>query len=170
MLSQSLNASLYWAGLFLSIVDSTNMTSKWTFQAEPGYFQDLAAVENQAPGTKITTQPQLALLPRKYPTDSADAEDQRNWVRFAAHVVSLNEDAPDNVAYKVLYLTRHGLGYHNKKHIEVGTAEWDVSPKPAHSSCSTDLRSDTGLCWTETRARPGSTPFSLMPASSKRAT
>lgn len=105
------------------------MTSHWTFQAEPGFFTDLAAVQDEHPAGKITTQPQLALLHREYPTDEPGAPDKRDWVRFAAYVTSLNQASPENLAYKVLYLTRHGFGYHNKKHAEVGTVEWDVCMK-----------------------------------------
>ncbi|KAK5997481.1 putative phosphoglycerate mutase [Cladobotryum mycophilum] len=101
--------------------------NRWTFHAEPGFFVDLAEVFRQS-RTKVTTQPSLALLSRPYPTDDhdQDAAHQKDWVRFAAHVKALNRDAPDNVCYKVLYLTRHGLGFHNKKHAEVGPIAWET--------------------------------------------
>ena len=100
---------------------------RWNFQAEPGYFADLAALAAQCPDEKLTTPPQLALLPREYPTDGQSADAVTDWQRFAAHVRALNRAAPARVSYKVLYLTRHGYGYHNKKHAEVGHEAWEVS-------------------------------------------
>lgn len=102
------------------------MTAHWKFTVEPGFFTDLAALQDEQPEAKFTTQPQLGLISRDYPTDSPDASDNRGWRRFATYVSTLNREAPENVTYKVLYLTRHGFGYHNKKHAEVGTVEWDV--------------------------------------------
>jgi hypothetical protein len=101
-------------------------TTCWTFQAVPGYFESHAEIAAQCPNGKFTTQPSLALLPREYPTDTEDSHDDGAWIRFASHVRALNRDAPANVSYKVLYLTRHGFGYHNQKQAEVGTEAWDV--------------------------------------------
>lgn len=103
---------------------------KWNFQDQPEFFTDLAALESHYPNNKVTTQPGLGLLPgQKYSTDKADKDalDEKDWTRFAAYVRWLNRTSPEKVAYKVLYLTRHGYGYHNQKHAEVGTLEWDVS-------------------------------------------
>ncbi|KPM39636.1 hypothetical protein AK830_g6936 [Neonectria ditissima] len=102
------------------------MTSRWTFTTEPEVFYELADLGPLYPGNKVVTQPHLALIPGKeYPSDDPSSPDQRDWVRFAAYVKWLNENSAENVVYKVLYLTRHGFGYHNKKHAEVGTVEWD---------------------------------------------
>lgn len=104
------------------------MASKWRFQAEPDVFVELADLEDQYPLQKVTTQPSLGLIPGKeYPTDNPESSDQRDWVRFEAYVRSLNRNSPDNVSYKVLYLTRHGFGFHNKCHQDVGTEAWNVS-------------------------------------------
>lgn len=104
------------------------MAPRWSFQVEPDVFVELADLEDQYPGQKVTTQPGLALIPGKqYPSDDPEALDQRDWVRFANYVRHLNRNSPDNVSYKVLYLTRHGFGYHNKCHHDVGTEAWNVS-------------------------------------------
>ena len=34
------------------------------------------------------------------------------WKKFERAIQKLNEDAPKNTGYKVLYLARHGEGYH----------------------------------------------------------
>lgn len=104
------------------------VTKQWAFEAVPGIFQDHAALAHTCPDGKITTQPGLALVSREYPTDLPDAAGKKDWTRFAEYVRALNQEASPNVCYKVLYLTRHGYGYHNKKHAEVGD-EWDVSTR-----------------------------------------
>lgn len=104
------------------------MTYSWSFAAQPGIFADLTEIAHQYPHDKVPTQPSLGLIPcQRYPSDNPDAPDQKDWVRLAAYVRWLNEKSSENVEYKVLYLTRHGLGVHNKKHAEVGTEEWNVS-------------------------------------------
>lgn len=96
----------------------------WTFSLVPGFFTDLDEVARRAPDGIVTTQPSFGLRP---PPDGVTADPQLlPWPRFLAHVKALNRDAPAHVAYKVLLLTRHGFGLHNKKIAEVGTAEWDV--------------------------------------------
>lgn len=103
------------------------MATKWEFQAQPGFFGDLVELARQSPNKKLATQPGLALLSRENPSDGHIGSGEKDWERFAAHVKALNRDSPDNVSYKVLFLTRHGFGFHNKKHEEVGRIAWDVS-------------------------------------------
>ncbi|KAG6039995.1 hypothetical protein E4U41_001717 [Claviceps citrina] len=105
---------------------SDTVRQRWKFQAIPGFFASHAEIAQQCPLGKFVTQPNLALLPREYPTDTErPSSDVRDWARFAHHVRCLNRDAPPHVVYKVLYLTRHGYGYHNQKHAEVGTKAWE---------------------------------------------
>ena len=103
------------------------MAPEWRFEAVSGVFRDLSQEQHGYEGGKVTTQPSHALVHRSYPSDSHDLSlDQRDWPRFSAYVASLNHDAPRGVSYKVLYLTRHGMGFHNQKHAEVGTEAWEV--------------------------------------------
>ncbi|KAF5017602.1 hypothetical protein F66182_10447 [Fusarium sp. NRRL 66182] len=103
------------------------MVAKWVFQAQPDIFVELVDIAHQYPGEKVTTQPNLGLIPgQKYPSDDPNAPDQRDWARLAAYVRWLNKNSPDNVSYKVLYLTRHGLGVHNKMHAQVGSEAWNT--------------------------------------------
>ncbi|KAJ4175023.1 hypothetical protein NW754_005443 [Fusarium falciforme] len=98
----------------------------WTFKAEPGIFVEIADIAHQYPQGKVTTQPSLGLIPgQKYPSDDPNASDQRDWARLTAYVRWLNETCPENVCYKLLYLTRHGTGVHNKVHAEVGSEAWN---------------------------------------------
>ena len=100
--------------------------NKWTFQVVPGVFLDFSTIQHSYPGDRVPTQPDFGLLPRAYPSDHHRDDKRKPWERLAAYVRSLNEDSPDGTAYKVLFLTRHGFGVHNKKHDEVGTEAWDV--------------------------------------------
>lgn len=47
------------------------------------------------------------------------------WQKFAAHLHSLNEAAPSSVSYKLLFLGRHGEGYHNVIEADVGSPAWN---------------------------------------------
>lgn len=114
-----------------STVNNSSNNHTWAFQAVPNIFHDFTEDPTYDPQTtKVTTQPLLGLLPRAYPSDHHDDDgddtEKKSWTRFAAYVNRLNEDAPSNVRYKVLYLTRHGVGFHNLKHLEVGRKAWDV--------------------------------------------
>lgn len=102
--------------------------TKWTFQAQPDVFIDIADIQDDYPEGKVSTQPNLGLIPgQAYPSDDLELPDQRDWVRLERYVKWLNGRAAEGVRYKVLYLTRHGLGYHNKLHKEVGHEAWEVS-------------------------------------------
>lgn len=100
---------------------------KWKFTLEPGYFTDHHSKWSSSDdGTKITTEPGLAILPRSYPSDtSSSSSDARQWPRLTSHVAHLNASSPSNVRYKIMYLTRHGIGFHNQKHAEVGEEAWE---------------------------------------------
>ncbi|KAH9232169.1 hypothetical protein K456DRAFT_38320 [Colletotrichum gloeosporioides 23] len=104
-----------------------NPICRHKFTILPEYFIDYHKIAEDSPGGKATTQAGLGLLDKVF-GDSAQSQEGGNskpWDRFAAHVNRLNDESPDGVDYKVLYLTRHGLGYHNVQAAKVGTAEWN---------------------------------------------
>lgn len=103
------------------------MPKHYKFTAVPDVFTSFAAACAADPSLKITTQPDLALIPRAYESDGPGDEGASQWARFAKYVRWLNERAEEGVCYKVLYLTRHGKGWHNVVHERVGNEEWDVS-------------------------------------------
>jgi len=49
------------------------------------------------------------------------------WQQFAEVVNSLNANADLNTVYKVLFMGRHGEGYHNAAESYYGTPAWNVS-------------------------------------------
>ncbi|KAK1460205.1 phosphoglycerate mutase [Colletotrichum melonis] len=112
----------------------TTLTSgpvcRYKFTILPEYFVNYYKVADASPNGKATTQPGLGLLDLHFGDAAADDDvaaegETKPWERFASHVRKLNAESPDGVDFKVLYLTRHGLGYHNVQAAKVGTAEWD---------------------------------------------
>lgn len=110
-------------------------SGKWKFSAVPGVFKNYTSED--MPDGKLPTQPRLGLLHRAYPRTGDETttvkheplsdDASRDWPRFAAYVRELNAEAASGVKYKVLYLTRHGVGYHNQKQAAIGNDLWDVS-------------------------------------------
>ncbi|KAK4183637.1 histidine phosphatase superfamily [Podospora australis] len=76
---------------------------------------------------QLTTLPGLGLIDQPYPTDSDfDPEGKKQpWERFTHYLHHLNETEKGKAWHKLIYVTRHGQGYHNAKESAVGTAEWE---------------------------------------------
>ncbi|KAF2260925.1 phosphoglycerate mutase-like protein [Lojkania enalia] len=66
----------------------------------------------------------FGLIDREYDTDGADSKEEQ-WRRFEAHARRLNEKSENGVQYKVLFLGRHGQGWHNVAEEKYGTHAWD---------------------------------------------
>ena len=69
----------------------------------------------------------FGLKTRSYPSDSSlpNAAELSRWQRFEQHLDSLNSDAPAGTTYRLLFLGRHGQGYHNVGESYYGTEMWD---------------------------------------------
>ncbi|TLD38691.1 Calcium channel [Venturia nashicola] len=69
----------------------------------------------------------LGLLNRTYPTDSEfdPKAAKTQWQRFEHYVQHLAEESADNEQYKLIYMGRHGEGYHNVAESFYGTPAWD---------------------------------------------
>lgn len=69
----------------------------------------------------------FGLIEREYDTDAIfDPNHERTqWQRFHFHIDELNAHAAPGVQFKVLYLGRHGEGYHNVAEALYGTEAWD---------------------------------------------
>jgi hypothetical protein len=70
----------------------------------------------------------LGLINRSYPTDAEFDPDKRKtqWQRFEYYVRHLQRTGEGNITYKLLYMGRHGEGYHNVAEAFYGTEAWDV--------------------------------------------
>lgn len=69
----------------------------------------------------------FGLKDRKYNTDS-DFDPKREktqWQRFERQVDQLNHDGGSKTQYKLLFMGRHGEGYHNVAEAFYGTKAWD---------------------------------------------
>ena len=71
----------------------------------------------------------FGLIDRSYDTDEIYDPDHKKtqWDRFAYKVWRLNLESDLKVLYKVIFLSRHGEGYHNVAESFYGTPAWDVS-------------------------------------------
>jgi len=102
------------------------------FQAVPGIFIDFVEEARKDPSFRATTLPGLGLVARQYETDRDRTADgglpgeQKPWERFREYVRYLNSQNAPSTTYKVLYLTRHGLGFHNSFELQVGREAWNV--------------------------------------------
>ncbi|EDU45207.1 phosphoglycerate mutase family protein [Pyrenophora tritici-repentis] len=65
----------------------------------------------------------FGLISRSYPIDEDASEFQ--WRRFENYVRSLEATKQPNESYKVLFLGRHGEGWHNVAEAKYGTKAWD---------------------------------------------
>ncbi|KAF1991385.1 phosphoglycerate mutase [Aulographum hederae CBS 113979] len=80
------------------------------------------------PNFRATTSPNLGLIIRPYPTDAQfdPSGEKTQWQRFEHYIQHLNRNVENSsTQYKLLYLARHGQGFHNVMESSVGTAEWE---------------------------------------------
>lgn len=84
------------------------------------------------PKTKVN----FGLIKRDYETDKVIDPDhiKSQWQRFAYYVKTLNNTAAASTQYKILFLARHGQGYHNVAERLYGTPAWNVSIATTHST------------------------------------
>ena len=124
--------------LFAAMV-GREASSRLKFRAEAGFFVDFVGLTRQDSAFRATTLPGLGLIDRTYDDGADQAESttagggvgdpsfpSKPWVRFRDHVHALNARDPARTSYKILYITRHGFGYHNYYEAKVGTEAWDV--------------------------------------------
>ncbi|KAL9079391.1 MAG: hypothetical protein Q9157_001737 [Trypethelium eluteriae] len=83
------------------------------------------------PSTNATTfdytSTNFGLINRTYPSDPCGygSTNLTQWQRFARQVYTLNLESPANIDYKVLFMGRHGEGYHNAAQTFYGTPAWN---------------------------------------------
>ncbi len=100
-------------------------SSHINYTTVPGYFLQDEASTNAS--TFDFTKENFGLIDRTYSSDhsfKAKHGDTR-WRRFAHQVAELNRAAPRNVQYKVLFMGRHGDGFHNDAQAFYGTPAWN---------------------------------------------
>ncbi|TAQ91405.1 hypothetical protein B7494_g189 [Chlorociboria aeruginascens] len=88
-----------------------------------GYFQqdDPATIPD---GYDFTTT-NFGLIERAYDAEFDPTHKLTQWERFANRVAIYNQESGDKVQFKVLYMGRHGEGYHNQAETLYGTKAWN---------------------------------------------
>ncbi|CAG8954695.1 hypothetical protein HYFRA_00004617 [Hymenoscyphus fraxineus] len=100
-------------------------TEEYTkYSTVTGFFlQDESCTD---PATFDYTAENFGLINRTYPTDGRYEEKfLTQWQRFEKYVDHLNDECDEGVEYKVLFLGRHGEGYHNVAETYYGTPAWN---------------------------------------------
>ncbi|KAN0121770.1 phosphoglycerate mutase-like protein [Hyaloscypha variabilis] len=130
MLSKSF--SIPFAGIFflLSRADAQQLKQKpiaeyISYSSVPGYFLQDLNTTNTSTFDFVATN--FGLINQTYPADAQfDPTGQKSqWERFENQVFRLNLQSPSNVQYKVLFIGRHGEGYHNAAETYFGTPAWN---------------------------------------------
>ncbi|KAJ2901815.1 histidine phosphatase superfamily [Zalerion maritima] len=98
--------------------------NRYHFEIDPSPFVHYLGIADKSPGHKVTTQPSFGLLDFSYGDENPSSK--KPWERFVNHVKKLNSESPSNVAYKIVFLTRHGLGLHNVQEAKVGVEAWNL--------------------------------------------
>ncbi|KAL1978668.1 hypothetical protein VTN31DRAFT_1527 [Thermomyces dupontii] len=98
------------------------------YTAVPGYF--LQDEPDTDPATFDYTAVNFGLINRTYDVDrdpffAWKAKHMTQWERFYHQVKWLNKRSPVNVEYKVLFMGRHGEGWHNAAESLYGTPAWN---------------------------------------------
>lgn len=71
----------------------------------------------------------FGLINRTFPADNDtnNRQTKTSWERLYHQVLTLNKESSRDVEYKVLFLGRHGEGWHNAAEEYYGTPAWNVS-------------------------------------------
>ncbi|CAN9177573.1 hypothetical protein CUC08_Gglean005384 [Alternaria sp. MG1] len=91
------------------------------YTVQKGFF---AQSEDETDDTTFDFKAQnFGLINRSYPGET-NSED-RQWRRFETYVTGLEAAKKEGESYKVLFLGRHGQGWHNVAEAKYGTKAWD---------------------------------------------
>jgi len=110
-------------GFFAQSEDETDDT-KFDFVNSPCSFIGRASLTC---GDFLQRKQNFGLIDREYGTEERVEEAKRQWQSFEKYVRDLDEKTEKGVSYKVLFLGRHGQGWHNVAETKYGTRAWDVS-------------------------------------------
>lgn len=95
----------------------------YEFETLVGYFQQS---EKATDDTKFDfIKEKFGLIERSYSTGADTEGALTQWQKFRNHIQWLNEQSAADESVKVLFLGRHGQGYHNVAETKYGTHAWD---------------------------------------------
>ncbi|KAL7958048.1 histidine phosphatase superfamily [Trichoderma compactum] len=107
----------------------------------PGSFQH--DEQPEGPQFQATTLPGFGLIDRRYDADGDLEHEQTQWERFIHFLNHLNKEADGQARYKLIFVIRHGQGFHNVKEAQVGRADWEAKWAL--------LDGDDGMTWANAR-------------------
>ncbi|KAF2643515.1 phosphoglycerate mutase family protein [Massarina eburnea CBS 473.64] len=113
------------------VYTSPNPTTHINYTVVPGIFQQDDAATNAS--TFNFTASNFGLIDRSYPSDSACAgsrgsKNATQWQKITHYITTLNNDYDakrNGERYALLFLGRHGEGYHNVAESYYGTPAWN---------------------------------------------
>ncbi|KAJ4373001.1 putative phosphoglycerate mutase pmu1 [Neocucurbitaria cava] len=88
----------------------------------------------------------FGLINRSYDTDPSSEEGEEQWKRFERYVRTQESRTKEGESFKVLFLGRHGQGWHNVAEAKYGTKAWDCY----YSA----LDGADGLTWADAKLTP----------------
>lgn len=84
--------------------------------------------------------------PPSHTSTGAPFSGHSGWQTLAKRIEELNLEAPVGVSYKVVFLARHGIGWHNVAETKYGTDDWNDQ--------YSKLDGADGLHWVDARLTP----------------
>ncbi|EME47324.1 hypothetical protein DOTSEDRAFT_145863 [Dothistroma septosporum NZE10] len=123
MLSSIALAAVAATGASAASLRTSASTGYINYTTVTGYFLQDEAATNAS--TFNYTQSNFGLIDRTYPATEGLTANLTQWQRFERQVDALNAAASLNTVYKVLFMGRHGQGYHNAAESYYGTPAWN---------------------------------------------
>ncbi|KAF2742362.1 phosphoglycerate mutase-like protein [Sporormia fimetaria CBS 119925] len=102
---------------------ASHLDFHFTYSTVEGYF--LQSEKDTDPTRFDFKKENFGLIPRTYDSDPDHADPKEQWRHFEHHVRQLNQKTDEDTHYKVLFLGRHGQGWHNVAESKYGTSAWD---------------------------------------------
>jgi broad specificity phosphatase PhoE len=92
----------------------------------PSSFSISSLSHHSTPTNRSQRKENFGLIAQTYGTESSlDEAAQQEWKSFERYVRHLNGQSKSGESYKVLFLGRHGQGWHNVAESKYGTKAWD---------------------------------------------
>lgn len=106
------------------MASSESERTYYKYSTVTGYFLQDEPSTNPEKFDYSTTN--LGLIDREYDTDvSVPRHSQSQWQRFTHKLRMLNQEASNGTRYILVYIARHGEGWHNRAVRKYGTKDWD---------------------------------------------
>lgn len=138
---------IYGLVLLASLTHAFKMAHTYlNYTTVTGYFLQDDPSTNASTFNFTTTN--FGLIDQAYSTDTKAhrSHDLTQWQAFKRQVSLLNGDAPRGVEYKVLFMGRHGQGFHNAAETYYGTPAWN---------CYYSIRDgNSTVTWSDARLTP----------------